>query len=159
MLMRLPEQSGISSAYPNNSRTLRSRRAQPATGRNPYRSYSCTLTYGLSVRSPTPSNHLPITFPSSHAASQHTNVRSRSSVTDYFPKWRVPKTRKALDYVLTACLFLVGWGWYEFETNDVGLTEGIRRVWTAKPGTLQTDEPKVGGLTLGYDGQKVVGRA
>ena len=57
----------------------------------------------------------------------------RSAITDYFPKWRVPKIRRALDITTYIAMFLVGWGWYEFETNDVGLTEGIRRVWTAKP--------------------------
>lgn len=26
---------------------------------------------------------------------------------------------------------LVGIGFYEFETNDVGLTEGVKRIWKA----------------------------
>lgn len=55
----------------------------------------------------------------------------RSAITDYFPKWRVPKTRKVADFLNMVAVFVVGWGWYEFETNDVGLTEGIKRVWTA----------------------------
>jgi succinate dehydrogenase (ubiquinone) membrane anchor subunit len=55
----------------------------------------------------------------------------RSAITDYFPKWRVPKTRKLFDWANVAAVFLVGWGWYEFETNDVGLTAGIARVWRA----------------------------
>jgi succinate dehydrogenase (ubiquinone) membrane anchor subunit len=43
----------------------------------------------------------------------------------------VPKTRKIADWANLAAVFIVGWGWYEFETNDVGLTEGIKRVWKA----------------------------
>lgn len=26
---------------------------------------------------------------------------------------------------------IVGWGWYEFETNDVGLTAAVARIWRA----------------------------
>lgn len=34
-------------------------------------------------------------------------------------------------WTLNACFLLVGAGFYEFETNDVGLTEGIKRIWHA----------------------------
>jgi succinate dehydrogenase (ubiquinone) membrane anchor subunit len=59
------------------------------------------------------------------------NSLSRSCITDYFPTWRVSFVRKACDWLNFLAIFVVGWGWYEFETNDVGLTEGIRRVWKA----------------------------
>jgi succinate dehydrogenase (ubiquinone) membrane anchor subunit len=55
----------------------------------------------------------------------------RSCITDYFPTWRVSFVRKACDWLNFLAIFVVGWGWYEFETNDVGLTEGIRRIWKA----------------------------
>ncbi|MCJ1485084.1 membrane anchor subunit of succinate dehydrogenase, Sdh4 [Schaereria dolodes] len=55
----------------------------------------------------------------------------RSCIIDYFPKQRVPKTRKFLDWTLRAATVLVGVGLYEFETNDVGVTEAIKRIWTA----------------------------
>ena len=55
----------------------------------------------------------------------------RSCITDYFPAWRVAFVRKAADWLNFLAIFVVGWGWYEFETNDVGLTEGIRKVWKA----------------------------
>jgi succinate dehydrogenase (ubiquinone) membrane anchor subunit len=55
----------------------------------------------------------------------------RSCITDYFPKHRVPGVRKLFEWLNVLAVFVVGWGWYEFETNDVGLTEGIRRVWKA----------------------------
>uniref|UniRef100_A0A1S6KZA1 Succinate dehydrogenase [ubiquinone] cytochrome b small subunit n=1 Tax=Ramularia collo-cygni TaxID=112498 RepID=A0A1S6KZA1_9PEZI len=61
----------------------------------------------------------------------HSYIGFQSAITDYFPKWRVPKIRKVADWANLAAVFVVGWGWYEFETNDVGLTEGIKRVWTA----------------------------
>ena len=60
-----------------------------------------------------------------------TDGLNSSAITDYFPKWRVPKVRKAMDWLRNIMLVVVGWGWYEFETNDVGLTEGVRRVWKA----------------------------
>lgn len=53
---------------------------------------------------------------------------------------------------MVAATALVGIGFYEFETNDVGLTEAIKRIWTAGAsndatvGKLSTD-------TLGNDGK------
>lgn len=55
----------------------------------------------------------------------------RSAITDYFPKWRVPKTRRLLDWLNVLMVFVVGWGWYEFETHDVGLTGLVQRIWKA----------------------------
>ena len=55
----------------------------------------------------------------------------RNCITDYFPRWRVPKTRTVSEWARWASLVIVGWGWYEFETNDVGLTEGVKRIWKA----------------------------
>ena len=54
-----------------------------------------------------------------------------SIITDYAPSWRVPMSRKLLNWARNLALVLVGWGWYEFETNDVGLTEGVKRLWHA----------------------------
>lgn len=39
--------------------------------------------------------------------------------------------RKLFDWANVAALFVVSWGWYEFETNDVGLTAGLQRIWKA----------------------------
>lgn len=52
-------------------------------------------------------------------------------IVDYFPSRRVPKTKKALGWVLRGATVLVGVGLYEFETNDIGVTEAIKRIWTA----------------------------
>lgn len=45
-------------------------------------------------------------------------------------------------------VFVVGWGYYEFETNDVGLTEGIKRIWKAGANARDAEaqlEKKAGG--------------
>jgi succinate dehydrogenase (ubiquinone) membrane anchor subunit len=61
----------------------------------------------------------------------HSHIGFESCIIDYFPKNRIPKTRAAAWWGLRAATVLVGVGLYEFETNDVGLTEGIKRIWTA----------------------------
>lgn len=59
------------------------------------------------------------------------NSGIRSIIIDYIPAKRLPKTRAAFWWGLRLATLLVGVGFYEFETNDVGLTEGIKRVWAA----------------------------
>ncbi|PQE22712.1 succinate dehydrogenase subunit D protein [Rutstroemia sp. NJR-2017a BVV2] len=61
----------------------------------------------------------------------HSHIGFESCIIDYFPKKRIPKTRAAAWWGLRAATVLVGVGLYEFETNDVGLTEGIKRIWRA----------------------------
>jgi succinate dehydrogenase (ubiquinone) membrane anchor subunit len=55
----------------------------------------------------------------------------RASIIDYFPHRRVPKTKTFLTWLLRAFTLTTAVGLYEFETNDVGITEGIKRVWKA----------------------------
>lgn len=45
----------------------------------------------------------------------------------------MPKTRSALEWLLRIMSVVTAVGLYEFETNDVGLTEAVRRIWTAAP--------------------------
>lgn len=59
-----------------------------------------------------------------------TNVY-RSVIIDYVPAKRLPKTRALFWWGLRAATLTVTVGLYEFETNDVGLTEAIRRIWSA----------------------------
>lgn len=61
----------------------------------------------------------------------HSHIGFEAIVTDYIPGRELPKTRRAFDWGLKAATVLVGVGLYEFETNDVGVTEAIKRVWTA----------------------------
>ncbi|CAJ2499673.1 Uu.00g025260.m01.CDS01 [Anthostomella pinea] len=61
----------------------------------------------------------------------HSHMGFQSILIDYVPNSRYPKSRKGLMWGLNAVTVLVGIGLYEFETNDVGVTEAIKRVWKA----------------------------
>ena len=58
-------------------------------------------------------------------------IQERSIIIDYIPSKRLPKTRALFWWGLRAGTLVVAVGLYEFETNDVGLTEAIKRIWTA----------------------------
>jgi len=60
-----------------------------------------------------------------------THRSSRALIIDYLPARRVPKTRALFKWGLRAATLAVAAGLYEFETNDVGLTEAIKRIWKA----------------------------
>jgi succinate dehydrogenase (ubiquinone) membrane anchor subunit len=36
-----------------------------------------------------------------------------------------------MGWLLNICTVLVAVGFYEFETNDVGVTEAVKRIWRA----------------------------
>ncbi|CCU82774.1 succinate dehydrogenase membrane anchor subunit / SDH4 [Blumeria hordei DH14] len=61
----------------------------------------------------------------------HSHIGFESVLTDYVPKKRLPKTRAVSWWALRAATVAVGVGLYEFETNDVGVTEAIKRIWRA----------------------------
>jgi len=61
----------------------------------------------------------------------HSHIGFEAMITDYIPRKRLPKTRQVFNWGLKAATVLVGVGLYEFETNDVGVTEAIKRIWTA----------------------------
>ncbi|KUJ24239.1 succinate dehydrogenase-ubiquinone-cytochrome b small subunit, mitochondrial precursor [Mollisia scopiformis] len=61
----------------------------------------------------------------------HSHIGFESIVIDYIPTKRLPKTRVLFWWGLRAATVLVGVGLYEFETNDVGVTEAIKRIWKA----------------------------
>jgi len=52
-------------------------------------------------------------------------------IIDYFPKWRTPKVRSALIWLLRSATVLVGISLYELETNDVGITGAVAKIWKA----------------------------
>ncbi|CAO3637166.1 unnamed protein product [Cunninghamella blakesleeana] len=54
-----------------------------------------------------------------------------SCITDYIPKRVYPRGYKAAMWTLKASFALTLWGIYEFNTNDIGITEAIQRIWTA----------------------------
>jgi len=43
----------------------------------------------------------------------------------------MPNVRKGLMWLLNLATLVVGIGFYEFETNDVGITEAVKRIWHA----------------------------
>lgn len=61
----------------------------------------------------------------------HSHIGFESCIVDYIPSKRLPKTRLLFWWGLRAATVLVGVGLYEFETNDVGVTEAIKRIWIA----------------------------
>lgn len=61
----------------------------------------------------------------------HSHLGFQNIIVDYIPKKRFALSRKLSHWLLNAATALVGLGLYEFETNDVGMTEAIQRVWTA----------------------------
>ena len=61
----------------------------------------------------------------------HSHIGFQSIIIDYVPMKRLPKARKFFGWGLRAATLTVAVGLYEFETNDVGLTEAIKRIWHA----------------------------
>jgi succinate dehydrogenase (ubiquinone) membrane anchor subunit len=61
----------------------------------------------------------------------HSHMGFQAVVIDYVPSRRFPKSRKLVNWSLNLATLLVAVGLYEFETNDVGVTEAIKRIWQA----------------------------
>ncbi|KAL2017655.1 hypothetical protein VTK56DRAFT_1869 [Thermocarpiscus australiensis] len=61
----------------------------------------------------------------------HSHSGFQSIIIDYVPAYRTPRARKLFMWGLNAATVVVGLALYEFETTDVGLTEAIKRIWTA----------------------------
>ncbi|KAI1314054.1 mitochondrial succinate dehydrogenase cytochrome b560 subunit D [Xylaria venustula] len=61
----------------------------------------------------------------------HSHTGMQSIIIDYVPKRKYPGAYKASLLFLNIATVLAGIGLYEFETNDVGLTETVKRVWRA----------------------------
>lgn len=79
------------------------------------------------------------------------NFGHRSCITDYFSVRKHPGLRKFFDWTLNIATLLVMWGFYEFETNDVGLAQMIKRVWRAGANDATIGKAELSGL--GHDGK------
>ncbi|KAH9863856.1 hypothetical protein J1614_009788 [Plenodomus biglobosus] len=61
----------------------------------------------------------------------HSHIGFEACIIDYFPKARVPKIRAAANWALRLGTLTLGVALYSFETNDVGITEAVARLWHA----------------------------
>jgi len=61
----------------------------------------------------------------------HSHIGFDACVTDYFPKRQYPRLRSLMFWVLRISTVVVGVGIFSFQTNDVGITETIKKVWKA----------------------------
>ncbi|KAF2677570.1 succinate dehydrogenase subunit D [Lentithecium fluviatile CBS 122367] len=61
----------------------------------------------------------------------HSHVGFESCIIDYFPKARIPKIRSAAMWALRLGTVTLGVALYSFETNDIGITELIMKLWHA----------------------------
>ncbi|KAJ4292697.1 membrane anchor subunit of succinate dehydrogenase, Sdh4 [Kalmusia sp. IMI 367209] len=61
----------------------------------------------------------------------HSHIGFEACIVDYFPKKRIPKIRTAANWALRLGTITLGVALYSFETNDVGITELIARLWHA----------------------------
>ncbi|KAI4287949.1 MAG: hypothetical protein L6R35_002786 [Caloplaca aegaea] len=76
----------------------------------------------------------------------HSHIGFQSVIIDYVPDKRLPKTRATFWWALRVATVVVAVGFFEFETNDVGLTEAIKRIWTAKRKEMGSVEPVLQGV-------------
>ncbi|RKF64915.1 Succinate dehydrogenase cytochrome b small subunit, mitochondrial [Erysiphe neolycopersici] len=61
----------------------------------------------------------------------HSHIGFEAVIVDYLPRKRVPNARLFFWWALRAATVGVGVGLYEFETNDIGITAAISRIWKA----------------------------
>ncbi|TGZ84555.1 hypothetical protein EX30DRAFT_337068 [Ascodesmis nigricans] len=61
----------------------------------------------------------------------HSHIGFQACIADYFPMRNWPTLHKGSKILLNIGTAIVLYGLYEFETNDVGITEAVKRVWTA----------------------------
>ncbi|KAF8469099.1 CybS-domain-containing protein [Kalaharituber pfeilii] len=61
----------------------------------------------------------------------HSHIGFQSMIIDYIPRRTLPGIHRLFRWGLNGITALVLLGLYEFETNDVGLTEAIKKIWTA----------------------------
>lgn len=99
-------------------RSLRRRLAQPRHGCRPLLAHCRPLPHRIPVST------IRLTPP-------HLSNIDRAAIIDYFRPWRVPKFHSLCNWLLRAFTLTTAVGLYEFETNDVGITEALRRIWNA----------------------------
>ncbi|CDS11709.1 hypothetical protein LRAMOSA03972 [Lichtheimia ramosa] len=61
----------------------------------------------------------------------HIYLGFESCIVDYIPKREYPRMHKVANWSLASTTALVMWGAYEFNTNEIGMTEFIQRLFTS----------------------------
>ncbi|KAH7394467.1 CybS-domain-containing protein [Pyrenochaeta sp. MPI-SDFR-AT-0127] len=61
----------------------------------------------------------------------HSHIGFEACIVDYFPSKRVPLVRNLSMWALRIGTVTLGLALYSFETNDVGITEAVARLWHA----------------------------
>lgn len=62
----------------------------------------------------------------------HTHIGFDAIIQDYLPARRNPVLSRVSSYTLYAATGLCLYGCYQFNTNDIGITEFVKRLWTGK---------------------------
>ncbi|KAJ3033745.1 membrane anchor subunit of succinate dehydrogenase, Sdh4 [Rhizophlyctis rosea] len=62
----------------------------------------------------------------------HCHIGFDACITDYFDSRKAPTINKVMKAALYGSTALVLYGCYQFNTNDVGITEGTKRLWTGR---------------------------
>ncbi|KAJ3183613.1 membrane anchor subunit of succinate dehydrogenase, Sdh4 [Gaertneriomyces sp. JEL0708] len=62
----------------------------------------------------------------------HTHMGFQVIVDDYLPKRRTPILYRVSTGLVYGATGLVLYGCYQFNTNDIGITEFVKRLWTGK---------------------------
>jgi len=81
----------------------------------------------------------------------HSHMGFQSVVIDYIPVHQHPTARKVFGWLLNLATVVVAIGFYEFETNDVGVTEAVKRIWHAGENDATIGKADVS--ALGHDGK------
>jgi len=61
----------------------------------------------------------------------HSHIGFEACIIDYFPHQKAPKLHSLFMWMLRAGTVLAGAGLYSLETNDVGLTATVTKIWHA----------------------------
>ncbi|KAH0835133.1 Succinate dehydrogenase [ubiquinone] cytochrome b small subunit, mitochondrial [Fonsecaea pedrosoi] len=81
----------------------------------------------------------------------HSHAGFQSMIIDYIPIRRHPTMRRTFMWLLNVATLVVAVGFYEFETNDVGVVEAMKRIWHA--GANDATIGKADTSSLGHDGK------
>ncbi|KAJ3130291.1 membrane anchor subunit of succinate dehydrogenase, Sdh4 [Nowakowskiella sp. JEL0407] len=77
-------------------------------------------------------SHPMIDFGFAIVAPIHSHIGLSALVVDYLPLRVYPTIYRLFTGIIYACTGLTMYGLYQFNTNDVGITEFVKRLWSGK---------------------------